>query len=139
VAEDAYGNLFIADSYNNVVRKVVFQGPSIVLTNIAAGSDGNYDVVVTTSHGSVTSSVTVLTGLLPPQNLSASLIPGQGVQLQFTGTPTTAYVLLATTNLTPPIAWQPVITNFTDTSGNWSFTDTNPLANTARFYRAMLP
>jgi hypothetical protein len=58
VAEDAYGNLFIADSYNNVVRKVVFQGPSIVLTNIAAGSDGNYDVVVTTSHGSVTSSVT---------------------------------------------------------------------------------
>ncbi len=139
MALDAYGNLFIADASNNRIRKVVFQGPTLVLTNVAPGNAGSYDVVVTSTHGSAVSSVVNLTVLLPPQDLSASLIPGQGVQFQFTGTPTNAYVLLAATNLNPPINWQPVVTNFTDTNGNWTFTDTNALATPARFYRAMLP
>jgi sugar lactone lactonase YvrE len=137
VAVDAYGNLFIA--VNNRIREVVVQGPNLVLTNVAASDAGSYDVVVTGPCGSVTSSVVALTVLLPPQNLSASLSPGQGVQFQFTGTPGRAYVLLATTNLAPPIYWQPVVTNFADTNGNWTFTDTNIGANPARFYRAMLP
>jgi hypothetical protein len=73
------------------------------------------------------------------QNLSASVSPGLGAQIQFTGTATTAYVLQAATNLVPPIQWQSVVTNSTDANGNWTFTDTNALTATTRFYRALLP
>jgi hypothetical protein len=75
----------------------------------------------------------------PPQNFSASMIPGQGLQLQLTGTPGIAYVLLATTNLVQPINWQPIFTNAADANGNWTFIDTNALTMPSRFYRAMLP
>jgi len=139
VAVGAYGDVFIADTANNRIREVVFQGPTLVLTNVATSNAGSYDVVVTGPFGSVTSSVVTLTVLLPPQNLSASLSSGQNVQLQFTGTPGSAYVLQVTTNLAPPINWQPVFTNLADTNGNWTFTDTNTLASPARFYRALLP
>ncbi|MGD0814706.1 MAG: hypothetical protein ABSA83_13960 [Verrucomicrobiota bacterium] len=138
VAVDAYGNLFIADTSHSRIRKVNIQGPTFLVTNFYPAAT-NYDVVVTSPYGSVTSSVFTVTGLLPPQNLSASLIPGQGVEFQFTGTPTNAYVLQAAGNLVPPINWQPVVTNFTDINGNWTFTDTRALTNTAGFYRAMLP
>jgi hypothetical protein len=59
------------------------------------------------------------------------------MQLQLSGTPDYPYVLLSTTNLAPPIDWQPVTTNLTDTNGNWSFTDTNVPTLPARFYRTM--
>jgi hypothetical protein len=131
--------LFIADTGNNRVRKVTFQGPTLLMTNLAATNAGNYDVIVSGPFGSVTSSIASLVVLLPPENLIASLIPGEGVQLQFTGTPNTAYVLQATTNLAQPISWQSVVTNSTDQNGNWSFTDTNALILTAEFYRAFLP
>jgi hypothetical protein len=138
-AVDAYGNLYIADSENNRIRKVVFPGPSLLLTNVGTNNSGVYDVVVSGPYDSVTSSVVTLTVLLPPQNLSANLLTGLGVQLQFTGTPGTAYVLQAATNLSAPIDWQAVVTNLTDPNGNWSFIDTNSLTNTANFYRALLP
>ena len=139
VAVDASGDLFIADTGNNRVRKVTFQGPTLLMTNLAATNAGNYDVIVSGPFGSVTSSIASLVVLLPPENLIASLIPGEGVQLQFTGTPNTAYVLKATTNLAQPISWQSVVPNSTDQNGNWSFTDTNALILTAEFYRAFLP
>jgi hypothetical protein len=87
----------------------------------------------------VTSSSLNITVLLPPQNFSASLSPGQGVAFQFTGTPTNSYVLQAATNLAPPINWQPVVTNLSGTNGNWTFIDTNAFTIPARFYRAVLP
>jgi hypothetical protein len=223
-ALDASGNLYIADTGNDRVRKVVFQGPTLVLTNVSAANTGSYDVevigysnTVTTSHatitvvfpaaittqpqsqtamlgsnatfnvtasgtaplsyqwyfgaaqipaqtaaalvlnnvntniagnyqvvitnlyGAVTSSVAVLSVLLPPQNLSARLSPGQGVELQGTGAPGYAYVVLETTNLTPPILWQPVATNIVGANGTWTFIDSNALTRPAGFYRAMLP
>jgi photosystem II stability/assembly factor-like uncharacterized protein len=73
--------------------------------------------------------------VVPPQNFSASIV-GSGVNLQFTGAPNCAYVLQATTNLTPTFAWQPVVTNLTDANGNWSFTDTNENQYSQRFFRA---
>ena len=139
IAEDASGNLYIANPNLNCVYKVVFQGPNLLLTNLTAGFDGNYDVIVTGSQGSVTSQMFAITSVLSPQNLSASLSPGIGAQVQFTGSPVTSYVLLSATNLTPPINWQIVSTNYTDGNGNWTFTDTNALTNTATFYRAMVP
>jgi hypothetical protein len=108
------------------------------LWNVNNTNAGNYCVVISNSSGSVTSSVVPLAIVSPMQNLSASLSPGQGVQLQFTGTPGFAYILLAATNLTPPIQWQPVVTNQANANCNWTFTDTNALTMPACFYRAML-
>ena len=95
--------------------------------------------MVTSSHGTVTSQTFAITSVLPPQNLSASINPEIGAQVQFTGSPVTSYVLLSATNLTPPINWQFVSSNYSDGNGNWTFTDTNALTNTATFYRAMVP
>ena len=61
VAVDATGNLFIADYYNNRIRKVVIQGPTLVLNDVGFGNAGAYDVVVSSPYGSVTSSVVNLT------------------------------------------------------------------------------
>ncbi len=64
VAVDATGNLFIADLGNNVIRKVVFPGPTLVLNDVGDGNAGEYDVVVSNPYGCVTSSVVNLT-ILP--------------------------------------------------------------------------
>jgi len=137
VAVDAYGNLFIADLANRRIRKVSIQTPILQLSQIAAGSAGVYDLVVSNAYGAVTSAVVTLTVALPP--FSAGLSAGQGVQFQFSGTANSSYVLQAATDLTPPVNWQPLVTNAADTNGNWTFTDTNTAANTARFYRLASP
>jgi hypothetical protein len=46
--------------------------------------------------------------------------------------------LQSTTNLLPPINWQSVQTNITDTNGNWQYMDTN-LNAPQKFYRATTP
>ncbi|MGA2177941.1 MAG: immunoglobulin domain-containing protein, partial [Verrucomicrobiota bacterium] len=66
VAVDASGNLFIADEYNQRIREVVFEGPTLVLHNVSAANAGVYDVVVSSPYGSVASSVVTLVVLLPP-------------------------------------------------------------------------
>jgi hypothetical protein len=60
VAVDASGKLFIADTYNMRIREVVFEGPTLVLTNVGGANAGSYDVVVSSPYGSVTSSVVTL-------------------------------------------------------------------------------
>lgn len=75
---------------------------------------------------------------MPPQNLSASLTRNQAIQLIFTGTPNFLYILQATTNLTPPVNWQSIVTNTTDAYGVWSFIDTNSVIYPVRYYRSMI-
>ena len=57
------------------------------------------------------------------------------VALQFAGTPNYPYVLQSATNLTPPVNWQSVLTNSTDTNGNWSFVVANLIGVPSIFYR----
>jgi sugar lactone lactonase YvrE len=66
VAVDASGNLFIADTDNSVVRKVVSPSATLVLNNVSGANAGSYDVVVSSPYGSVTSSVVTLGVVLPP-------------------------------------------------------------------------
>ena len=101
---------------------------------------GAVNVVVTNGDFQPVVLTNGFTYLGPPTiTLRASLSPGQGVQFQLVGIPTNDYVLLATTNLTPPIVWRPIVTNPAGTNGVWTFIDTNALAIPARYYRAWLP
>jgi len=73
VAMDTNGNLFVADSINNCIRKVSHTGQTLALNNVGIKNVGMYDVVVSSLYGSVTSSVVnvdvpilqVATALLP--------------------------------------------------------------------------
>ena len=109
---------------------------NLILQAVNEGNDGDYFVVVTNNFGSVTSAVATLTVFLPPRGFSFSAENGSKLTLQLTGTADYPYMLQMATNLTPPISWQPIVTNPADANGNWSFTVTN-LANVPRrFYRA---
>lgn len=108
---------------------------ALTLLAVTNGNAANYFVVVTNSFGSVTSAVATLTVFLPPQSFLARSTNGHQVAMQLTGTPNYPYILQSTTNLTPPVNWQPVLTNPADNNGNWQFTDTN-LNNQQKFYRA---
>ena len=75
---------------------------------------------------------------LPSPTLTVNLGSGTNLNLSLTGLPGTNYVLQAATNLTPPIQWQPLITNTADTNGLWQFADTN-LNSSQKFYRVTTP
>ena len=136
IAFDAAGNLYIADPNYNRVRKVHYGGdPTWLLSQVNTNNAGTYSVVVSSPYGSITSSGFNLTVVVPPQQFT-SQFAGGGLQMQFSGTPNYPYILQSATNLTPPVNWQPVLTNPADGNGNWQFTDTN-LNGSQKFYRAV--
>jgi len=93
VAVDASGNLFIADTDNQRIRRVVFAGPTLVLTNLGAANAGAYDVVVSSPYGSITSSVAILT-VLPLLSASFALNQASGaapLTVIFTNTTSGSY------------------------------------------------
>ena len=98
---------------------------------------GNYTVIGVISdpnyYGIATN--TLVVGL-PPQSFTAGSVNGQQLTLQLTGTPNYPYILVSATNLTPPVVWQPIFTNYADTNGNWSFTIPDLTGFPAGFYRA---
>lgn len=137
VAVDPSGNVFIADWFNNRIRKVAFGGaPALSLKDVSVADGGNYQVIITGPQGSVTSAVATVTVVLPP--LEATLNAASNALLTFGGAAGSLYVLQAATSLSAPINWQPVFTNTADSNGNWTFTATN-LSGPALFYRLALP
>jgi len=73
-----------------------------------------------------------------PLYLTTSLSAGPALNLIISGLPGRSYILQSSTNLLPPIAWLPVVTNTADTNGVWQFTDTN-LNSAQKFYRVATP
>jgi sugar lactone lactonase YvrE len=139
ISVDAAGNLFIADQNNGRVRKVALAGsPELVLENVSAANDGEYQVVVSGPSGSVTSAVAIATVTLPP--LSAGPNSDGSVVLTFTGgEPNTFYTAEATDSLASPVFWRPISTNASDAHGTWSFLDTTGFKLPGRFYRVRTP
>ena len=92
---------------------------------------GPYDVVVTNSVGSVTSSVAALT--VYPTAAATLSAPGYGsgqFQLNVTGVPDFAYAIQASTNL---LDWISLETN----ASPFTTIDPNAAALPRRFYRAL--
>jgi hypothetical protein len=140
LATDISGDLFIADTGNYRIREISAFGPSLPLGIFNANEAGTYDVIVSNPFGSVTSAPIVLTPVfLPLPPLTVSLFGNNFVTIQFSGTPGSSYVLQVTTNLVPPVNWQPLATNAAGTNGSGAFTLIDTLAIPASFYRLALP
>ena len=133
VAVDATGNLFIADRSNNRIRKVVIQGPTLVLNDVGFGNAGAYRVVVSSPYGSVSSSNIILHVTLPP--LLAPQITGRtNFTFLLSGPVGSNCVLQVSTNLT---SWSSVSTSTMPVSG--SMTLSNGISGyNRRFYRVFM-
>lgn len=138
VALDVDNNLFIADGGNNVIRKVfAVQGTAFPLHNVSAANAGSYLVIITGPAGCLTSSVVNLTVTTSPLIYKNALNADGSFALSFVSQPSSSSRVLCTTNLVPPINWQPIYTNLN--GGTWQFTDTNTGSSTSKFYRLSTP
>jgi hypothetical protein len=107
------------------------------LANLQITNAGNYSVVVTNNYGSVTSSVALLSLVLPGTFSSTVLNPDHSVTLTLSTTTNVSSRVLAATNLIPPVVWLPIYTN--SNGGVWQFTDTNTALYPTRFFRLATP
>jgi len=136
VAIDANGNILIADSGNNRIRKVLVRGSALTLTNISTGDTGDYSVIVTGPFGSLASSTITLNVINSPLISHGARNNDGSFTLGFMGPSGSAGVVLCATNLSSPV-WQPIYTN--SAGGTWQFTDTNTVGVTRKFYRLLVP
>ncbi len=137
VAMDTTGNLFIADTGNNVIRKVVFPSPTLVLNDVSGANAGAYDVVVSSPYGSVTSSniVLTITSTLPVILTAPQITVGKtSFTFQLSGPAGSNYVLQISTNL---LNWSSVSTSTMPVSGTMTMTNAISGYN-RRFYRVYL-
>ena len=140
---DTYGNLFIADTSNQRIREwiaagpVQIAGPMITLAGATSALSGNYQVIVSSLYGSVTSSVATLNIGFPPaitnQPVAQTVINGSNAAFSVaaTGTAPLAY------------RWQFRGTNLTDGgvysgSGTTNLVVTGASTNNAGAYAVVI-
>jgi hypothetical protein len=142
LAFDAFGSLYIADAYNNRIRKVPLAGlPIFSLPSVSVTNAGNYTVIITSPYGSVTSAVATLTVTIPrttPQIIASGTNFGFATNqfgFNISGAFGQTIVVDGSTNL---VDWTPL---FTNTAGNDPFYFFDPASTNLswRFYRARLP
>jgi len=133
LAMDLAGNLLIADSGNNRVRKVIMSSPRLALLAVSATNAGNYSVIVTSPYGSVTSLVATVTVLLPPSlivppvNQSAGLGSNATFTVSAAGTAPLVYQWLVNGVAEPPqssLAWNLTNVQWSD-AGSYQVVVTN--------------
>jgi autotransporter-associated beta strand protein len=71
----------------------------------------------------------------PPAVTGISVLSDGSLQLNFSGTAGSVYLIEAATNLTPPIVWTTLSTNTADTNGLFSFIDLTATNYNGRYYR----
>jgi sugar lactone lactonase YvrE len=142
VALDSFYNLYIADTFNDRIRKVPPLGyPTLALPNVSADNAGNYMVVITSPYGSVTSAVAVLTVTIPrtpPQIITGDASFGFRTNyfgFNVSGAFGQTIVVDGSTDL---VVWAPLFTN-TVVGNPFYFCDPASTNYPSRFYRARLP
>jgi len=130
VAVDGFGNLYIADTWDNVIRKVTVS--SLTLTNVTVNNAGNYTVIITGPYGSVTSSNAVLIVPGPPT------ITTQPVGQTVSGGDTATFTVVA--GGSPPLFyyWRLNGTNISMGATNTSLTLTNVQSAQAGSYSVLV-
>jgi len=104
----------------------------LTLTSITPSDSASYQLIISSSSGSVTSLLATLTVVAPPQIVSAALLPGMIFKASLLGTPGLNYRIDASTNL---IDWM-TITNVIERTDGPTFTDPSAASHQQRFYRA---
>jgi hypothetical protein len=145
VGLDSTGNLFVADSFNNVVRKLALAGlPTLALDNVSPADAGTYQVMVTGPYGSVTSAVASLTVVLPPTNsvivMESPVVAATSLVLGFKVTQGTAssFTLLQSAGIGGP--WTTNLSAvLTTNSQTGAYRFTLPLPESTAFYRLRSP
>jgi NHL repeat len=136
VKVDAAGNLFISDYGHYCIRKVAFAGlPTLTLQNITTTNVSNYQVIVTSASGSVTSSVATINLQLPPVT-SAFTASNKLCNFNWSAVTSQTYMLQYATNLAAP-NWMDLGNPITAT-GNVAATADAPSGTGQRFYRIRL-
>jgi sugar lactone lactonase YvrE len=135
VALDNSGYLFVADSGNNRIRRTGLsfgQGRTLALNNATTNSIGDYQVIVGSPFGVVTSAVAHVSVTLPV--LKAALSVRQ-LNILFSGVPGADYILETSSSLKSPIIWCSIFTNAADDRGNWTFALPISATITNRYFR----
>jgi hypothetical protein len=127
---DGGANLAAGGVYGGVLTN------TLILTAVTTNNSGNYTVAITNIAGAVTSSVTALNIVLPPQLTTAAGSPGI-FQINAGSITGLTYVVQMATNLAAPF-WTPVLTNNTGVSGTINY-QTNTDSGPNQFYRLMFP
>ena len=98
---------------------------------------GNYSVVVTNTAGKITNSASAALAVSLPPSVSLASGAGGTVVLSATTVPGLSYVVQAASNLNPPIAWSPLVTNAASAGGALQFT--NSALSPLQFFRVLFP
>ena len=133
VGFDTQGNLYIADTGYNRIRKVHFSGdPTLQLLNASITNSGNYSVLITSPFGSVVSSVASLTVVASPIIQTFSFANGQ-FNLTWSTVSNLTYQVQCTLDLSTT-NWIDLGNPITATNGSVTVSDV-PGADSQRFYR----
>lgn len=159
IAVDYQGNLYVADTYNNTIRKISTNGVVATIAGLpqfdtfgnplGGDADGtgsaalfNYPEGIAVDTGGNVDVVDSGNGIIrrgfpaPIAPFLSGLNPGAGpTPINLNGRPMTTYVLQAAAALGGP--WQSVSTNTTANDGTLTFLDPVGSGTTARFYRVL--